>query len=61
MGHLGVYIWRRSTVLNMIWVGMLKELSSVKPLNRLGLDNGSRLLATPQNRLIQRRQRSYRD
>lgn len=32
MGYLGVYIWRRSTVLDLILGGMLEELSSVKPV-----------------------------
>lgn len=40
-------------MLDMILGGMLEELSSVKPMTRLGLDNGSRLLVTPQNSLIQ--------
>lgn len=58
MGYLGVYIWWRSTILGMILGSMPEELSSVKPIPGLGLDNGSRLLVTPQNSLIQRRQRS---
>lgn len=39
MGYLGVYIWRRSAVLDMILGDMLEELSSVTPTTRLGLDN----------------------
>lgn len=37
MGYLGVYIWRRSTILDMMLGGMLEELSSVKPMTGLGL------------------------
>lgn len=54
MGYLGVYMWRRSTILDMILGSVLEELSSVKPMTGLGLDNDSKLLVTPQDSLIQR-------
>lgn len=52
VGDLGVYIWQRSTIRNMILGGMLEELSSVKPMTGLGLDNGCKFLVTPQHSLI---------